>query len=263
MDGAQADGASHRTGSAEETFAFERGVLKLITRDMPMPELLAELCRHAERLLGDGAICSILLLDADGQRIRVGSAPTLADRNRRHFDGAQAGAQHSPPATAIREHRTVAVEDLLADPAWADYASAAAKSGVRACWTTPLEDDAGGVIGALGLLTINWLVVRILFSSPKLTRLLQGHSTVLVKDGKIDKKALEHESLTHEELMEIIHRQGFESLHQVKRCELEPNGSFYVEAFEPSTADQQHAAVMARLDALAQEVASLRRQAAS
>lgn len=120
----------------------------------------------------------------------------------------------------------------------------------------------GGIIGAIALLGVNWMVARALFKYPRLTRTLQGHSTVLVKNGKIDQKALNHESLTHEELIEIIHKQGFESLKQVKLCQLDPNGSFYVEAFEPSTTDQQHAAVMARLDALSKEIAALRGQAA-
>lgn len=118
----------------------------------------------------------------------------------------------------------------------------------------------GGVIGAIGLLAINWLVVRVLFRSPRLTRLLEGRSSILVKEGKIDRKALARESMTNEELIEVIHRQGFEHMQDVRKCELEPNGTFYVEGFEPSGADKQHAEVMARLDALAQEIAKLRTQ---
>jgi uncharacterized membrane protein YcaP (DUF421 family) len=116
----------------------------------------------------------------------------------------------------------------------------------------------GGVVGAVGLLGINWLVVRTLYSSPRLTRMLEGGSTVLVRDGKIDHKAIRRESLTHEELMEVIHRQGFEHLSQVRQCVLEPNGTFYVEPFEPSSAEKQHAELLARLDALTREVAALR-----
>jgi uncharacterized membrane protein YcaP (DUF421 family) len=116
----------------------------------------------------------------------------------------------------------------------------------------------GGVIGAFGLLAINWLVVRTLFRSKRLTQVLEGHATVLVRNGRIDLKALEHESLTHEELIEVIHRQGFESVDQVRKCELEPNGTFYVEAFEPSIADKRHAELIERLDALNREVAALR-----
>lgn len=116
----------------------------------------------------------------------------------------------------------------------------------------------GGVIGAFSLLGINWLVVRILFRSPRLTRLMEGRAAVLVHDGQVDRKALERESLTHEELVEVIHRQGFENVHDVKRCELEPNGTFYVEAFDPSIADKRHSELVAKIEALTREVAALR-----
>ncbi len=118
----------------------------------------------------------------------------------------------------------------------------------------------GGVIGAFSLLAINWLVVRVLYRSPQLTRALEGRSTVLIHNGQIDRKALERESLSREELLSVIHRQGFEDFHQVHRCELEPNGTFYVEAVEPSIAEKHHADLMARLDALQREIASLRPQ---
>ena len=62
--------------------------------------------------------------------------------------------------------------------------------------------------------------------------------------------------------MEVIHRQGFENLDQVRRCELEPNGTFYVEAFEPTSSDRRHAELLARLDALSREVAALRAKTA-
>jgi uncharacterized membrane protein YcaP (DUF421 family) len=121
----------------------------------------------------------------------------------------------------------------------------------------------GGIIGAIGLLAINWVVVRVLFRSPKLTRLLEGRATFLIRNGQVDLKALERESMTRQELVEVIHRQGFEHLHQVKRCELEPNGTFYVEPFEPSDADNRHKELLARMDELAREIAALRVAASS
>ena len=121
----------------------------------------------------------------------------------------------------------------------------------------------GGVIGAFGLLAINWLVVRVLFNSPKLTRLLEGRACVLVSDGQIDLKALARESLTREELIAVIHKQGFEGFHNIRKCQLEPNGTFYVEAFEPSIDDKRHTDLLARIDALAREVAALRPTATS
>ncbi|MGA2852359.1 MAG: DUF421 domain-containing protein, partial [Terracidiphilus sp.] len=70
------------------------------------------------------------------------------------------------------------------------------------------------------------------------------------------------ESLTREELLSVIHKQGFEDFHKVHRCVLEPNGTFYVEAFDPSVADKRHEELMARIDALSREVAGLRGGAA-
>ena len=121
----------------------------------------------------------------------------------------------------------------------------------------------GGVIGAFSLLAINWLVVRVLFRSKRLTRALEGRATVLIRNGQIDQKALCHESLTREELLDVIHRQGFEEFHEVHRCELDPNGTFYVEAFDPSAADKRHAELLARLDALSREVVALRTRPAT
>jgi uncharacterized membrane protein YcaP (DUF421 family) len=121
----------------------------------------------------------------------------------------------------------------------------------------------GGIIGAFSLLAINWLVVRVLFRSPALTRTLEGRSVVLIHDGQIDLKALRREALTREELIEVIHRQGFEHVHDVHRCELEPNGSFYVEAKDPSIADKRHEELLARLDSLSKEIAALRARPAT
>jgi len=116
----------------------------------------------------------------------------------------------------------------------------------------------GGVIGAFGLLAINWLVVRVLFRSARLTRMIEGRSAVLVREGQIDPRELQRESLTREELLQVIHRQGFEDFDQVRRCQLEPNGTFYIEAFDPSADDKRHTELLARLEALHSEIARLR-----
>ena len=127
------------------------------------------------------------------------------------------------------------------------------------------EDNSvtGGVIGAFSLLAINWFVVRLLFRSPKLTRVVEGRSVVLVRDGQIDNKALKGEALTREELMEVIHRQGFEHIHEIHHCELEPNGSFYIEAKDPSIADKRHDELLKLLDALSKDIAALKSRAAT
>jgi len=122
------------------------------------------------------------------------------------------------------------------------------------------EDNSvtGGVIGAISLLSINWIVVRVLFRSPRLNRALEGKAAVLIRDGHVDRKALEKEALTREELIEVVHKQGFEHIHDVHRCELEPNGTFFIEGRDPSVADKRPEELLARIDALVQQVNALR-----
>jgi len=122
------------------------------------------------------------------------------------------------------------------------------------------EDNSvtGGVIGAISLLSINWIVVRVLFRSPRLNRALEGKAAVLIRDAHGDRKALEKEALTREELIEVVHKQGFEHIHDVHRCELEPNGTFFIEGRDPSVADKRHEELLARIDALVQQVNALR-----
>lgn len=116
----------------------------------------------------------------------------------------------------------------------------------------------GGVIGAFALLAINWLVVKAALRSRRLDFLLEGRAVVLIRNGQVDWKAVKRESMTREELLAVIHRQGFESFHHVRKCELEPNGTFYLEPYEPSIEDKRQGELLARLDALSKDVAALR-----
>jgi len=124
------------------------------------------------------------------------------------------------------------------------------------------EDNSvtGGLLGAFALLSINWLVARVLYRSRKLTQTFEGKSSVLVRNGEMDKKAMERESMTEDVLLSVLHRQGYPRLRDVGLLELEPNGTFNCEPRDPSSSDRQHQDVMERLDALSREMAALQRQ---
>jgi len=116
----------------------------------------------------------------------------------------------------------------------------------------------GGVIGAFSLLAINWIIVRLLFKTPKLTSALQGSQTVLIRHGVIDDKALEEETLTREELLSVLHKQNVDDFSEVEKCVLEPNGNFYIEIRKPSFADVHFASLSDQLTALTAEMKQLR-----
>jgi uncharacterized membrane protein YcaP (DUF421 family) len=108
----------------------------------------------------------------------------------------------------------------------------------------------GGLIGALALLAMNYMVVRFLFRHRRLDQLFEGKPTVLVEHGHVIKPALAKELLTRSELMTVLHRQGFEALEEVEKCVLEPGGTFYVQRKLPAIEKVEHDEVMRSLNEL-------------
>ncbi|SEB81713.1 diguanylate cyclase/phosphodiesterase [Burkholderia sp. WP9] len=149
--GAAPEGIRYCANLAEGVLASERTVLRLITQNTPLPELLDEVCRRAEALLGEGASCSILLLDADGVHARVGGAPSLPRHYSAAIDGVMIGPQVGSCGTAMFERRLVAVDDIETDPLWADYRHLALPIGLRSCWSVHFENDSGVVLGAFAV----------------------------------------------------------------------------------------------------------------
>jgi uncharacterized membrane protein YcaP (DUF421 family) len=116
----------------------------------------------------------------------------------------------------------------------------------------------GGLVGAFTLLAINWLVVRLLYNSPKLERIVEGTDETLILNGHIDHAAMRKEMLSQDELLAVIHRQGYDDFDEVEECSIGPNGQFYVRGRQPSQQDERHAILVSRLDELGRELRELK-----
>lgn len=115
----------------------------------------------------------------------------------------------------------------------------------------------GGLVGAFTLLGLNYMVVRFLFRHRRLDQIFEGRPSILVEQGHIVKDALAKEMLTRGELMTVLHRQGFDGLHEVDRCVLEPGGTFYIQRKLPAEDKVRHQEVMAALTELRARLDSL------
>jgi len=125
----------------------------------------------------------------------------------------------------------------------------------------------GGIIGAFSLLTINWLLTRILFRMPKLNSAFEGHASTLIRHGVVDWAEAKREALTELELRAVLHRQGYADFDEVEKCVLEPNGNFYIEGIKSKSDDAQRAEIRTEIRegfaALNREVKELRAQLAA
>jgi uncharacterized membrane protein YcaP (DUF421 family) len=121
----------------------------------------------------------------------------------------------------------------------------------------------GGILGAFALLTINWILSRLLYEAPKVTELIEGTKTILIHNGTVDEKALKRETLTHEELISVLNKNGFNHPEDVKLCVLEPNGTFYVEGITPTTESIHLRELVAAVQRLSTELRELRAEVAA
>jgi len=116
----------------------------------------------------------------------------------------------------------------------------------------------GGVIGAFSLLAMNWVLMWVLYRTPKINQALQGSKTVIIKDGVVSAEALKKETLTQEELISVLNKNGFNDPGDVAECVLEPNGTFFVRGKTPTAETVHSAELMKAIERLSAEVAALK-----
>jgi uncharacterized membrane protein YcaP (DUF421 family) len=118
----------------------------------------------------------------------------------------------------------------------------------------------GGIIGAFALLAINWALMWFLYRAPKMTAVLEGQPSTLVRDGMVDEIELKKQTLTHEELVSVLNKNGFNDPQDVEICVLEPNGTFYVKGKSPSSDDIVRDELLHEVKQLIAEVKALKEQ---
>lgn len=135
---------------AETISACQTMVLGKIAAGAPLDETLTALLLSMEAF-APGMLCSILLLDADGVHVRHGAAPSLPEAFYRAIDGQPIGPRAGSCGTAAFRREAVIVEDIAADPLWADYRELALGHGLRACWSTPIFNAEQQVLGTFAI----------------------------------------------------------------------------------------------------------------
>lgn len=119
----------------------------------------------------------------------------------------------------------------------------------------------GGIVGAITLLAINYVVALLKYQSPKIERVIEGSAVCVIDDGKLKKSVLRRELLTREDLDILAHREGFESADDIQRCVLDPNGSFLVDGKNEIKDNEFKNEVIKKLDALTRQVRELKKAA--
>jgi PAS domain S-box-containing protein len=135
---------------AEAVLGAEKKIFELITGNNSLATILEALCRLVEQMFS-GSLCSILFLDADGERLRKGVAPSFPQDFIAAVDGVNIGPRVGSCGTAAYRKETVIVSDINTDPLWADYRGLALAYGLQAGWSTPILSAQETVLGTFGI----------------------------------------------------------------------------------------------------------------
>ena len=125
-------------------------ILELLTHDAPLSEILETLVLGTEAQ-NSASICSILLMDKDDRHLLNGAAPNLPDFYNQSINGMAIGPDAGSCGAASFTGERVVVEDIQSHPNWQDFKELAARANLAACWSEPIKDISGKVLGSFAV----------------------------------------------------------------------------------------------------------------
>lgn len=106
---------------------------------------------HLFETVVPGTRGSVLLLDDDGVTLRHGASPNLPEEYCRLIDGEKIGPAAGSCGTAVYRRERVIVCDIATDPLWENYRAVAEPFDLAACWSTPIFDAEGNILGTFAM----------------------------------------------------------------------------------------------------------------
>ncbi|MDQ7057469.1 MAG: ATP-binding protein [Ghiorsea sp.] len=96
-----------------------------------------------------GMRCS--LLELKGNQLLHGGAPSLPKTYCEAVNGLKNGPNIGSCGTSTYTGERVLVEDIATDPKWENLKDVALPHGLRSCWSEPIKNSKGKVLGAFGM----------------------------------------------------------------------------------------------------------------
>ncbi len=133
----------------EEFFAIRNTkILEMIAKGFPAKEIYDEVAfMYEER--HPGMLCSMLTLE--GSKLMHDGAPSLPKEYCDAINGIEIGPNIGSCGTAAYTGQRVLVEDINLDPKWANIKHHALPHGLRSCWSEPIKNASGKILGAFGM----------------------------------------------------------------------------------------------------------------
>ena len=86
----------------------------------------------------------------------------------------------------------------------------------------------GGLLGAVTLIAINSVLVRVAQTGERAVAILEGSAEVLARDGEVQADTVRRLGLREADVLVALRRQGASTLSEVEEATLEPGGAIVV-----------------------------------
>jgi diguanylate cyclase (GGDEF)-like protein/PAS domain S-box-containing protein len=96
-----------------------------------------------------GLRCS--MLELHGNKLLHGGAPSLPKAYCESIHGLEYGPNVGSCGTSTFTGKRVIVDNIETDPKWADIKDVALPHGMKSCWSEPIKNSSGKVLGAFGM----------------------------------------------------------------------------------------------------------------
>ena len=135
---------------ADQRQLHHNRILQLLAEKAPLPAVLDAMVRDVEAI-NPAMLCSVLLLDAQGEHLHHGAAASLPAFYTEALDGVAIGPGVGSCGTAAFTGQRVIVEDLSTSPWWAPFLDLARRADLGACWSQPILSAQGKVLGTFAI----------------------------------------------------------------------------------------------------------------
>jgi PAS domain S-box-containing protein len=131
--------------------SMQNYILELIATGTSLSEVLTTLSQSIEMQLAE-VFCSIMLLDDSGTKLYPAVTSSLPEKyTQAIIDGVAIGIDVGSCGTSAYTKKTVIVSDIANDIKWEKYRDLALANHLKACWSTPIFDSQGEVLGTFAL----------------------------------------------------------------------------------------------------------------
>ncbi len=126
------------------------GVFDKFFKGEKLIEILESILHSIERK-NKNMLCSILLLDEEGKHLLSTAAPRLPKFYVDAINGGEIGLGVGSCGTAAYTGESVIAEDIQTHPYWEKYKILAKKAGLASCWSEPIKNENGRVLGTFAI----------------------------------------------------------------------------------------------------------------